>query len=296
MKKVNQHGTLKKDTSETICIKNFDINLSKRFINWFIGFVEGQENTFIVNRRYLRFEINCLVKNQEIIYYIKRMLGFGEIRKLKFLDNVLIEFSVQDNIMDLLKLIKIFNGNLRSTIKNRYFQVFYKKLERKLKNSEFFNLLPSFDNSIKKIVFSNSWLLGYIDSRALFFGRWHKSKKLKNGKKIYLCCIFWDLNQEILLNLKNLFNTPCKIEEKQKWNLFFFKLVIDDINSKNQIVEYLQKFLLKTKNKKKKLKYWMILLNYEKIYINTGNENFEEVEKILKKISLNVDEDELNKI
>ena len=295
MKKVNQHGTLKKDTSETICIKNFDINLSKRFINWFIGFVEGQENTFIVNRRYLRFEINCLVKNQEIIYYIKRMLGFGEIRKLKFLDNVLIEFSVQDNIMDLLKLIKIFNGNLRSTIKNRYFQVFYKKLERKLKNSEFFNLLPSFDNSIKKIVFSNSWLLGYIDSRALFFGRWHKSKKLKNGKKIYLCCIFWDLNQEILLNLKNLFNTPCKIEEKQKWNLFFFKLVIDDINSKNQIVDYLKKFILKTK-KKKKLKYWTILLNYEKIYINTGYENFEEVEKILKKFSLNLDDDELYKI
>jgi hypothetical protein len=40
----------------------------------------------------------------------------------------------------------------------------------------------------------------------------------------------------------------------------------------------------------------MLLLNYEKIYINTGNENFEEVEKILKKFSLNIAEDELNKI
>jgi hypothetical protein len=33
MKKVNQQGTLKKDTSETICVENFDINLSKGFIN-----------------------------------------------------------------------------------------------------------------------------------------------------------------------------------------------------------------------------------------------------------------------
>jgi len=77
---------------------------------------------------------------------------------------------------------------------------------------------------------------------------------------------------------------------------FFFKLVIDDINSKNQIVEYLKNFILKTKKKRKKFKYWTILLNYEKIYINTGNENFEEVEKILKKFSLNIDEDEINKI
>jgi hypothetical protein len=84
------------------------------------------------------------------------MLGFGDIRKLKFLDNILIEFSVQDNIIDLLKLIKIFNGNLRSSIKNRYFQIFYKKFERKLKNSEFFNLLPKFDNNVKNIVLTNS--------------------------------------------------------------------------------------------------------------------------------------------
>jgi len=32
-KKLNQQGTLKKNSSETICIKNLDLNLSKGFIN-----------------------------------------------------------------------------------------------------------------------------------------------------------------------------------------------------------------------------------------------------------------------
>ena len=65
---VNQQGTLLKDTSETIRIEYLNKAINKAFINWFIGYVEGQENIFIVNRRYLRFELNCTVKNQSIIY------------------------------------------------------------------------------------------------------------------------------------------------------------------------------------------------------------------------------------
>lgn len=90
-KMINQQGTLVKDPSETICIKNLKKNYNKAFINWFIGFVEGNENVFIVNRRYLRFELNCTIENQDIIYFIKNSLGFGNIRKLKFLDSVIID-------------------------------------------------------------------------------------------------------------------------------------------------------------------------------------------------------------
>ena len=78
---INQQGTTnKEDSSETICIKNLNKQLNKQFINWFIGFVEGNENVFIVNRRYMRFEINCTLKNQSIIYLIKDNLGFGNIK------------------------------------------------------------------------------------------------------------------------------------------------------------------------------------------------------------------------
>jgi len=58
--------------------------------------------------------------------------------------------------------------------------------------------------------------LGFIDSRVFFYGRWHKSKKLKNGKELYLCCIFWHLNKDLLLKIKEAFKINSKIEEKQK--------------------------------------------------------------------------------
>lgn len=293
--KLNQQGTLEKDSSETICVKDLDLNISKGFINWFVGFVEGNENIFIVNRRYLRFELNCSLKNQFTIYYIKNILGFGNIRKLKFLDNIIIEYSVQDNVIDLLKLVKIFNGNLRCVSKKQYFKLWYKKLRVKLKKMNLLDLLPEYIEDIKPITLLNSWLLGYIDSRVFFYGRWHKSKKLKDGKELYLCCIFWHLNKDLLLKIKDILNINNKIEEKIKWNLPFFKLVIDNVNDKNKICEYLIKFKLKTL-KLKKYKYWKILLKFENEYKKTGIQEFEKIEKNLKKLLLNEAEEELNKI
>lgn len=293
--KLNQQGTLIKDSSETICIKNLDLNLSKGFINWFVGFVEGNENIFIVNRRYLRFELNFPIRNQSTVYFIRNILGFGNIRKLKFLDTIIIEYSVQDNVIDLLKLVKIFNGNLRCISKKQYFKLWYKKLKVKLKKMNLLNLLPEYIEDIKPINLLNSWFLGYIDSRVFFYGRWHKSKKLKEGKELYLCCIFWHLNKDLLLKIKEVLNIQNKIEEKKKWNLPFFKLVIDNINDKNKICEYLIKFKLKTL-KLKKYKYWKILLDLENNYKKSGIQDFEKIEKNLKNLLLNIDEDELNKI
>lgn len=294
--KVNQQGTLKEDSPETIRVNNLDLNLNKSFINWFIGFIEGSENTFIVNRRYLRFEINCFIKNEAIIYYIKKKLGFGNVRKLKFLKKkIIIEFSVQDNVMDLLKLIKIFNGNFRSKKKRDYFLFFYKKLENKLKKMDLLHLLPEYDQNIKKITLNSSWLLGFLDSKALFYSRWQKSKNYKNGKKIFLCIYLWSLDSMILESIKEALQLTCKVEEKLKWNLPFFRLVIDDINDKNKINLYLINYKLKSM-KSLKYFYWKKILVYENLFLKTNTENVERIDKNLKKLLSTNDEDELSKI
>lgn len=292
---VNQQGTLEKDSSETICVKNLNKGFNKAFINWFIGYIEGNENVFIVNRRYLRFELNCSLKNESIIYLIKNKLGFGNIRKLKFLDTTIIEYSVQDDIVDLLKLVNIFNGNLRCKAKEQHFSIWYKKLKTKLKKLDSLHLLPEYKEGIKSISLENSWFLGYMDSRVLLYGRWHKSKKLKDGKELFLCCIFWHLNKELLFKIKEILSSNSKIEEKLKWNLPFYKLTITENNEKNRISQYLSIFKLKSK-KIKRLKYWKILLNFENIYIKTGEQNLEKIEKNLIKLSALASEDELNKI
>jgi hypothetical protein len=119
----------------------------------------------------LRFEINVSLKNQYIVYYIKNNLGFGKIRKLKFLDGVILEYSVQDNIKHLLKLIYIFNGNLRSSNKELSFGSFYKKLRNKLKKIFALDLLPVYKSTLEPVSLTNSWLVGFIESRGLFYAR-----------------------------------------------------------------------------------------------------------------------------
>lgn len=294
-KEVNQQGTLEKDTSETIRIKNFNDNIKKSFLNWFIGYVEGCENVFIVNRRYLRFELNVNIKNESIIYYIKNTLDFGNIRKLRFLDTQIVEYSVQENVFDLLKLIYIFNGNFRCNSKEHNFRIWYKKLYVKLKKLNLLNLLPDYNKDMKLISLSNSWLLGYMDSRVLFYGRWHKSKKLKEGKELYLNCIFWHLNQDLLLKIKEVLNSTCKIEYKTKWNLPFYKLVIDNIEEKKIVMNYLNKYKLKS-IKKKRYKYWKLLLLLEEKYLIKGEQNINEIENILIKLMATLDNEELSKV
>jgi hypothetical protein len=130
---INQQGTLsQEDSSETIRIKTFYKKRKNNFINWFIGYCEGHENIFIVNRRYARFELSCTFKNGHILYYIKNKLGFGSIRKIKFLDVIIFEYQIT-KISDLLQIIQIFTGNFRCPSKKQHFFIFYEKIKVKLK-------------------------------------------------------------------------------------------------------------------------------------------------------------------
>jgi len=63
---------------------------------------------------------------------------------------------VQENINDLLKLVFIFNGNLRCVSKEQYFRIWYNKLKVKLKKMNLLNLLPLYIEGIKPINLTNS--------------------------------------------------------------------------------------------------------------------------------------------
>jgi hypothetical protein len=89
--------------------------------------------------------------------------------------------------------------------------------------------------------------------------------------------------------------TNSKIEERFKWNLPFFRLIIDDINEKKIIQKYLLKYKLKTV-KLKRYKYWSLLFDLECKYKETGEQDFINIEKYLVKLTLTIEEGELNKI
>lgn len=102
-------------------LDNVNKNGNSTFKNWLIGFTEG-DGSFIVNKNgYLEFKITQSSNDAEILFYIKKQLGFGSV-SLQDKNNQTHHFRVRDR-QSILKLIEIFNGNLCTERKNYQFKL-----------------------------------------------------------------------------------------------------------------------------------------------------------------------------
>ena len=125
MKGVNQQKTLSsrlsninekdKGFSETTCdiTYNFDESSNlipwrsqhikinkKKFLEWFIGFTEG-DGYFIVSKDKVYFDITQNLQDIQVLYYIKKELGFGKVIIISEHRNVGVFYvSSKDNLLD----------------------------------------------------------------------------------------------------------------------------------------------------------------------------------------------------
>jgi len=101
-------GNSIRSSSETTC-EAFMLKESL-FKLWFIGFVEG-DGSFIINKDgYLEFRITQSSPDAQILFMIKKELGFGVVRVQDSVRNTHC-YRVRDK-NNLVKLISIFNGNI----------------------------------------------------------------------------------------------------------------------------------------------------------------------------------------
>lgn len=85
-------------------IKRYDYN----FLTWLIGFTEGDGSFVINNRGDLNFIITQSTSDIQVLYKIKKGLGFGRVIKQGPLTS---RFIVGDK-EGLTRIIALFNGNL----------------------------------------------------------------------------------------------------------------------------------------------------------------------------------------
>lgn len=129
--------------------------INKRFLEWFIGFTEGKGSFLtsgapsrrrpgVVKNNKVYFDISINIKDIQVIYYIKKELGFGKvlIRDLgqdnshsSSSDSRIVSFYItsalrsRPKVMDLgrridnfSRLVYLFNGNLCTVNKKQEFQ------------------------------------------------------------------------------------------------------------------------------------------------------------------------------
>lgn len=141
-------------TREAFILKNDLFKL------WFIGFVEGV-GSFIINKDgCLEFKITQSSKDAQILFGIKKELGFGVVRAQNSKNKT--HCYIVYDIKNILKLISIFNGNIFLDSKKEQFKLWLDAFNLKYKENIFY-LDKKFKPSLK-----DAWLSGFTDAEGCF--------------------------------------------------------------------------------------------------------------------------------
>ena len=259
----------KKGSSETIR-EAFDFNFSKyiknkpehiknvneSFLEWFIGFTEG-DGSFIISNKRCYFVINQ--KDIKILYKIKANLGFGHVFKYIQNNKIYGRYVVQDK-KNCRRLAHIFNGNLVLNKTNERFKIWIKEL----------NIIILTTKGV--INLENSWLSGFIDAEGGFYASLTKQNNLILKYRLRLKFYITQKNEYELLKLitrllyfkqknikkSNLFN-PDKYISKYSNNIY--RLEISTSSLIVVILDYLTKYKLKSEK-------IITFFRWKRIYLN----------------------------
>ena len=183
---VNQQETFEeKGSSETTreaSLENFDftefrhrlyshkinVQITDSFLEWFIGFVEG-DGSFIVSKNRLFFIINQ--KDIKTLYFIKEKLGFGQVSWYKTYGRYIV---TKNDLIEL--LILLFKNNLllkKTNVRfNSWITAYNARKNTKYVNNYFYPKdLTMVDLKLLGRIRDGSWLSGFISAEGCFNAR-----------------------------------------------------------------------------------------------------------------------------
>ena len=231
-------------------VKNTE-NISDTWLTWFIGFTEG-DGAFLTYKNSCTFVITQ--KEEVILNHIKDTLGIGMVKNFgKFS-----RYIVRDK-KSIIFLIHIFNGN-----------IFFDK--RKLQLDKWLNIhnIPKIINNIKPSLF-DGWISGLIDAEGCFNISLLKRETMVLGYQVKLrFMIDQKDNLNNMLFLKKVLNLFLTHRKTKKVNNMY-RIESNSFLKVPLIIEYLDKFNLKTKKKYCYLKWkqvYEMVLNKEHLTEN----------------------------
>ena len=273
---------------------------SAQWLDWFVGFSEG-DGCFVVNYKTHRISFIITQKDPQVLYKIKKTLGFGVVR---LNGDGYFRYCVSDKT-NLLYLIKIFSGRLvlnKTLLRfiswvenfNIYYKTQFSQVDPvKLMNSfvDKANMFPFRDIQVSKNpkVFSidTAWLSGFIDAEGCF------SATQRSGRLTFR--MRFSLKQKDEFTSLSQILTCAPNGRKEKWgrltkrgDLAIFE--IDSITQLKFLISYLDKFPLQSKKHVAYCK-WLKLL----AVIEDGGRghDYDSIKKMAQSINKDSDEDKV---
>lgn len=288
---LNVYKLYSTSTSETICKKSFnfdkfyyvqkiklgDTKIDSNWLEWFIGFVEGDGAILTFNDR-LRLVITQ--KEKKILDQIRDDLGFGQVKSFKSSKNGN-EFHrfIVDDKKNILILIHLFNGNL--VLKHRLLQ---------LKSwIEYFNLkilnkqdLIIFKNQLVIPTLKDSWISGFTDAEGCFNLKLASGNASVTGYRVIPRFCLDQKNEDIVLNyIRDSFGFGRVNLRSGTNNVFRYN--INSVKGLQPLIHYFNIYSLKTKKLDSFLnwlKVYNMIVNKEHL-THEGLSKIREIKKII---------------
>lgn len=226
---------------------------NNNFLEWFIGFSEGEGSFILAKRGDLAFVITQSTNDVQSLNYIKDNIGFGKVIKQSIKQNTH-RFVVQD-IKNIYLLCLLFNGNMVFPSRKARFLTFLASFNEKLlkKNIE---TITSLDICVTPSL-KDAWISGITDGEGSF-----TCSFLINSTSFRIRFILtqkWEANKLVLEHILSLFNSifakgsvvPHSISN-------VWEIRINGIKNCKGLFTYFDEYTLITKKKESYLK-WKLL-------------------------------------
>jgi len=263
--------------SETTCealdiIDTNSLNLNSTFKYWFIGFTEG-DGSFIINKNgYLEFKITQSSNDAQILFYIKKELGFGSV-SVQDKNNKTHHFRVR-NKQGILKLIEIFNGNLYTERKINQFKLWLETFNKT------YNTNICFINKVNDPTLNNGWLSGFTDAEGCF--NVSVVKRSETYNQIHVRYILSQKGElELITKIAKILDG--KISYLKNYNSYNMTV---NLTKLHKVINYFTKYSLKTK---KYIDYFNWLKAYKLVIKkkHLNDDGIEQVKNLMNKINKN---------
>jgi len=214
----------------------------KQFLEWFVGFAEGDGSWQVDNNP--KTQRSIFIINQadpKVLYKIKSFFKFGTVKGpyLNKNGSQYYRYRVAD-LKNTKTLIEVFNGKLilnKTKTKFRDYANFYNS--RPTVQATFQEV--SLQENSKLPTFNDSWLSGFIDAEGSFSG--HEKKRKGSTTNVVIVFSLSQKNEKkVLTYLKILLGGSISNEEKKK----VYRLKIEAVDHRDRLIDYISRHPLKS--------------------------------------------------
>lgn len=209
------------------------------FLEWFIGFSEGEGCFTVQKRGNLTFVITQSSVDVQVLNYIKNNLGFGNI-SVASVKGKTHRYVVQVHT-NITLLCLLFNGNMVLPTRSARFTTFLSSFNEKQLKKNLTPINPITSNVLPSL--NDCWLLGFVDGEGCF-----SVSLLSSSARFRIYFIItqkWEANKFVLEHILSLFN--CNGSVLVRKDSDYWDLKIGGLSNCNNLFPYFDKFRLKSK-------------------------------------------------